>query len=359
MDSELALFSSEIIDCDGIDPVEELKKSNLPCILYGAGSMSYSVKKILDANGISINAILLDNPTYSYIDNVEVLSLSDICKKYPLFNIVFGHSRYELSEKLMLIKNVANCFCLLNVCYGNWNHLSSSFVKANIREYYSSYVLFEDKLSRESFKAYLNSKIAEDWKYLIPVSKERVSYFCNPFFKISASETYVDAGAYNGDSIDDFLSVTDSFCSIFAFEPEKESYEILEKKVNNLNNRDIHIYNYGLFDRDTSLFFSEDKESSSIISRSNKSIIVKKLDDVIKGAQVSLIKINYLHGVSETLFGAQEILKTQKPKLAIMVGFDEYQIIRIPQIIKSINPSYKLSLRFASAMPSRLVLFAY
>ena len=47
-----------------------------------------------------------------------------------------------------------------------------------------------------------------------------------------------------------------------------------------------------------------------------------------------------------------------KPKLAVTVGFDEYALLSIPMLIKAINPTYKIYLRFADAMPARLLLLA-
>lgn len=86
---------------------------------------------------------------------------------------------------------------------------------------------------------------------------------------------------------------------------------------------------------------------------------VYKLDDLLKNKKVSIIKINFLTGVCETLEGASGILKEQMPKLMIMAGFDEWGLIQIPQMIKAINSHYKIAIRYAAAMPARLILFAY
>ena len=71
-----------------------------------------------------------------------------------------------------------------------------------------------------------------------------------------------------------------------------------------------------------------------------------------------MIKINFLNGVGETLQGAERILREQKPKLAITVGFDEWGVMKIPRIIKRINSDYKIYLRYETPMPARLILFA-
>ena len=55
--------------------------------------------------------------------------------------------------------------------------------------------------------------------------------------------------------------------------------------------------------------------------------------------------------------GAEKILTEHKPKLAIVVGFDEEMVLKVPQIIHSINPAYKFWLRFNRGMIATLTLY--
>ena len=87
-------------------------------------------------------------------------------------------------------------------------------------------------------------------------------------------------------------------------------------------------------------------------------IAVDTLDNMLKGETVTLVKINFLVGVKETIEGMKKIMVQSKPKLVVTVGFDEYALLLIPALIKTINPAYKIYLRFADAMPARLLLFA-
>lgn len=102
-----------------------------------------------------------------------------------------------------------------------------------------------------------------------------------------------------------------------------------------------------------------DKESSGLNAQGTEELKVRRIDSQFCSKEISLIKINYLSGVVETLRGAEKILKEKKPNLAVMAGFDEWGIIKIPQIIKKMNPEYRLALRYASPMPARLMLFGY
>lgn len=360
MKVEIRSLKEQIVQKDGEDPIESLMKEKLPLILYGGGSMSYSIRKILNSHNIKIAACWIDNAISEKLDDIPIMSYECICEKYEKFNVIFGHSKYELADKISIRENVNKCYCLVNVCYGQWKHLSYKTVASHMNEYFETISLLEDDLSRQALIAFLNCKISEDYHFLLKVCTETASYFNNPFFKIQDDEILVDAGAYVGDTIQEFISKGGcKYNKIYAYEPEKNSYNALQEYVETNQLANVELGNWGLWDKNTVLSFSDDDESSSIVSNGVNQIAVKCLDDILEGEKVSMIKINYYDGLLETLRGARNILMKQKPNLAVMVGFDEKTIISVPQLIKKINPNYKLSLRYAAAMPCRLILFAY
>lgn len=91
------------------------------------------------------------------------------------------------------------------------------------------------------------------------------------------------------------------------------------------------MFQCGCWNSNTVLCFHEDKESSGFDSSGKENLKVYKLDDLLSGNDVTIIKINFLNGVCETLDGAANIIKKQMPKLVIMVGFDEWGLIKIPK----------------------------
>lgn len=353
-------FSSKIVHPKFQKNIIEIMKTEaLPLVIWGAGSMSYSIRKILKSNGISLTACWVDHAESTDVDGIPVMSIDEIIDKYGTVNVVFGHSKYELADTIVNREGIHECFCLVNVCYGQWDHLSYEFVQDHIKDYYETYRYLNDELSRECMVAFLNCKLTEDFHYLLSVCREKASYFENPFFEIGESECLADIGAYDGDTIRDFLSIKNNYSQIYAIEPESENFNKLKQYVAREKLHNIQLFQCGCWGSNTILCFQEDKESSGLGAKGREKLKVYKLDSLLSGKDVTIIKINFLNGVCETLDGASNIIKKQMPKLAIMVGFDEWGLIKIPQRIKELNPDYKISLRYASAMPARLILFAY
>lgn len=354
-------FKNKIVKKSNVSLLNQLKNEKLPVILWGGGSMSYSVRKILKSIEIKIAACWIDNsPIENLEDGTRVYSYEEICNNFQKFIVVLGHSKYEMADQIAECPEVEKCYCLVNVCYGQWSCLDYSFVEKHMQDYYDACALMDDELSRECLIAFLNTKISEDYHYLLSVcEKETATYFDNPFFEIKDNEYLVDVGAYTGDTIREFVGKHKKYRKIAAIEPDQKSAEELKKYILLQKLANIDVYELGCWNENTYLSFGVDEESSSISCKGTTTIKVMKLDDLLCDKDVSLIKINYLHGVEECIKGAEKILKEKKPKIMIMVGFDEWSLIKLPRLIKLINKEYKLSLRYASAMPARLILFAY
>ena len=341
--------------------IEKLKEQTLPLIIYGGGSLSVSVRRLLEKENIKITAYWVDGAEQNEMrEGLPVLKIEQIHEQYGDVNVVLGHSKYELSDNIKKTYSfIKNVFCLVNVCYGRWKGIDADFVRSHVEDYVRTVNLVGDTKSRECVLAYLNCKMTEDFRYILPLLDERVSYFNNPFWIVGDTEEYADIGAYNGDTIKEFLqAVNNHYKTIYAVEPEEKNYLELENyiKENNVNN--IHTYRVGCWNSKTVLTFQESDESSSITSGMGIKVSAVPLDEILENRGVTILKINYLEGVVECLEGAEHLLKNQQPKLIITVGFDEWGIIKIPQLVKKINPQYKIYLRYAAAMPARLIMFA-
>lgn len=321
------------------DKVNYLKNTTYPIVLWGAGSLAVSVYNFLKENKIRIVACLVDieNLEDDYFFDIPIYNLSKIKKLYDKVDVIIGHSRYE---KGSLIKekneNINEVIYFCNICYGQYKSVDLDFIKKNIYKYIEAYEYLNDDRSKRAFIAYINSKMNDDIRFIQEcIGEEKNNYFNNELFKINHKEIYLDLGAYNGDTIREFLNESyGKYKKIIAFEPEKKSFLELLNTYGNSNN-DM-----------------------------GEQIRVVKIDDEVKDS-VSVIKINYMQGVLETLQGAENLIKENMPKIAIVVGFDNMTVINVILYFKWLNnrlegtqKKYDIILRFNAVMPARLIFFA-
>lgn len=212
----------------------------------------------------------------------------------------------------------------------------------------------------------LKVHISGDASHILDIYEHSNNFFNNDIFIISENEVLVDVGAYDGDTLRIFLKECGGkYCKVYCIEPDVASLERLEKYVI-CNDLDVIFDKRGLWDSTGQLILNDGNNQISSIEinaenskNANYTVLdVDCLDNMIpESEKVSIIKINYLVGVSEALRGAKRILKNDRPKLAITCGFDCVSIIDIYKAVKESNPSYKIFLRYNNAMVSKLTMY--
>ena len=99
------------------------------------------------------------------------------------------------------------------------------FLKKYIQKFYKAYNLLEDDFSKKTYISFINSKLNEDVKFLMPVVKKDHLYFPSSEFQISNKENLLDIGGFNGDTIRDFVNICGrNFNSIISLEPLYETH---------------------------------------------------------------------------------------------------------------------------------------
>ena len=197
-------------------------------------------------------------------------------------------------------------------------------------------------------------------------------YFRDDFFRWSDSEVYVDAGAYDGDSIIQFIRKNSDFNKIYAFEADQKNYEMLRKSyVYQAFKEKMKIFNGGVWDQYEAVNFvagmdvssravSETPLNMNEFSDSNTQINVVEcmpLDDVIT-EEVTFIKMDIEGSEIRALKGSRHLIAKYKPKLAICIYHKPDDLWKIPQYIHSLVPEYKIYIRHHSILYVDTVLYA-
>lgn len=350
------------------DLAVELQREQLPLVMWGAGELAGEVNEYLKKNDILLADVFVDDEYYSEgltFEGKSVISYSMLLKKYKKTNLIMGSSNYEKINELESRICFEKVFCLFSVNYGIYEKTPLSEIKENIIDFETVYSLLSDEKSREVLLTFLQTRVSGNNLYIVNQHEKESNFFNNEIFKIDQNEVYLEVGAYDGDTIRMFLKENRGLYKyIYALEPDDENRKKLQNYIEDNDIKNIAISNKGAWNKKGKLNFSAVSEQiSSVIVDDNENIEnvgieVDRLDNLFEYKdKVTIIKINYLEGVKEALEGAESILKRDKPKLAITVGFDCRNIRYIPMIIKKINPEYKVYLRFNRGMISSLTCF--
>ena len=193
-----------------------------------------------------------------------------------------------------------------------------------------------------------------------PCFNEKDQYFPKDVISLNENEVFVDCGAFNGDTIEIFLeNVNSKYEKIVCFEPDKKNYnELLEKKDTNENWSKVYVFNSGVFDKKCTLRFDSGKEgSSSIIEDGTDVIEVDMIDNIDECQNATFIKMDIEGSEPEAIMGAAELIKRNKPKLAICIYHSDEDMINIIGLVHKLVPDYKMFVRQHSIYETETVLY--
>jgi FkbM family methyltransferase len=352
---EISLFKNEDIDY--------LKKSNLPLILYGAAELASAVKSYLDRSNIKIDFVVVDKeywqPNMKFHDS-EVLPFEDVLANGSEINVIvtFSSGKYiEKIDELSKLKNVKKC---LFFDFFQDFVFDFDFVDKHSKVLVDLYNHLADDLSRRIMLEFMKARNLTNAKDLIKLNVLNEEQYFPNFLCLSNNETFVDCGAFTGDTIETFLKKTNSkFNKIFAFEPDSANIDKCKKTLENCGRERTLLIEKGVWSENKRLYFNSRSDSGSNISETGDTVIdVDSVDNVCESENVSFIKMDIEGAELEALKGAQKQIKANKPKLAICVYHKQEDLISIPQYILSLNSDYKLYLRHYGYFCTELVLYA-
>ena len=346
--------------------LKKLKDCLLPVVVYGFGNSGQVLIEMLNYHGISVQAAFVDDAYYRELqdDEIKLYRKSEIDKIFDAYIVVVGMTNYTYAKQsLRTMTNCKQIFCFANPYrYLDERILTWEYYWQHKELFQQSFECFEDETSREIFKAYINTAINRDASFLLGYEGGK-TYFNQDLFEIGENETYVDAGAYNGDSVENFLNaVQGRYKEIYAIEPDIKNFDALIQKSEQRNWKRIKMINCGLWEKKSVLKFSADNQQESSIltdkTVNSEEILVDTLDSVLKGRKISFLKLSVQGAEYEALQGAAKTIENHRPKIAMTIFMKMDALLRIPMLLKEKYPFYRLYLRCEEPFWARVILYA-
>lgn len=186
-------------------------------------------------------------------------------------------------------------------------------------------------------------------------------YFDLPFLQEQKEEheIFVDGGCYDGENSRMFAKwAGNAQKTVYAFEPDQNNLRICQSVLADIDGISYKLIPKGLWSRDEMLdFCANANEGSRFCSDGEARIPVTSLDAVIDG-KVTFIKMDIEGAEYEALTGAERLIRSYKPKLAISVYHKAEDIWELPGLLLSFHSKYTFYLRHYSLSSEETVLYA-
>lgn len=332
----------------------------------------YKVKYIVDSNDELCDKIVENVKTYQpyklYAENVEnIVILICAAEKY----------HKEIISEILEIGNFTVFF---------WNVLSNQFLNKISNELYDNLnkleevkSWLEDDLSKKIFQEVVNRRICGlNTGYGDLKVYNEIQYLYMPALMSKKDGIILDLGGYVGDSVDRFVNcLKNDLSDIYTFEALPENIAILNMKKEELSQSwegNMRVFPYAVADKSGKILFCETEKRgacfspefrvatkySSVSEVKRFSVDAIAIDEVITSSEkIRYIKMDIEGAEYQALLGAKQVIKRDKPGLAISIYHNAVDYFRLAEQIKQFVPEYKLAIRHHKDKHVDTVLYAW
>jgi FkbM family methyltransferase len=213
-----------------------------------------------------------------------------------------------------------------------------------------AFQLFEDESSRSEFLVQLKWMLLGEAHAVPPGDPIEDTYFPTNLFRLTEKESFVDCGAFDGDTLRSFFDRTNRvFDAVVAYEPDPTNYIKLNKYIHSLPTQmrqKICIEQCALGSvQGVARFEAMGSVSSSITTGGSIEVSLQRLDDSLQDVVPTYIKIDIEGAEVDALKGGEGVIQHYHPKLAVCVYHTQDHLWQIPLEIKRLNPDSSFYLR--------------
>jgi len=340
-----------------------------PLVLYGAGRMVGVFLDYCRECGLTVSCVCdsFKSGTYNWRgENLRILGLDTIKKDYHDATIIICSYTYnnEIYENLIQNEFIKDRI-IQYPALSPYVETARTF-EHHVNGYEWAYNFFDDERSRQLVLDRIRLYLLD--QPMCP-NTSCTYYYEDGLISLSNNEIYIDAGTYDGNTVEMFIEkmreVEKNYSRIYAFEPSISNYEKAVKRLSGYLN--VEMVQKGLWSTETKLSFFENSmnqggSSFTLGSGDGLCVPVTSLDAFFKNSSdnelPTFIKMDIEGAEKEALLGATSIIRRLKPKLVVCAYHKPEDIYELPKTILNIRDDYRFALRQHFAGCYDTVLYA-
>lgn len=311
-----------------------LLNKNLPVIIAGAGNLGKKIASFLFKKNISVISFTDNNLNRrgETIHGKTILPASEISlelKETAIWIVSIwspGHSYAETKKQLQQlgVQNIFSAAALMQLfpeeLLPHYHFQTPEFYLQHKQEMAEVYENLADEESKQQFLAHADARINLNFEGL-PNADVSNQYFPADVVSPGTNEVFLDAGAFNGDTLQEFVSKTGSnFSKYIALEPDPANYEKLLKVASQYPKDVVEVFPYAVGAENGTLKFNATGGGGAGFSETGTiKVECKRIDDVFFKYKPTYLKFDIEGAELDALKGAQKTIKAYKPKLAVCI----------------------------------------
>lgn len=331
--------------------------------LAGAGFHGEAAARWLREQGATLDCFLDNHPAKQGTQCAElpVLPVDAFSARNATFVLITARHAVRVVEAQLTAAGIP---CLSYDAFFVCEHLARL---KQVRD-----ALLSDARSREVLDHLLLTMLTGNREHCRTVTESN-QYFALPEFINIGTDHFVDAGAFVGDTVEKFIWANNGvFPKIYAFEPGPKQQAAIAVRVTRLASEwafdadKIEAVQAGLgaVEGELHLFTPAGALQGTILEASDArgssiKVPVVTLDGFLAGRPVGYLKSDIEGMELAMLSGAQNSIRTHRPKLAISIYHKPEDLFLVAEYIKNLVPEYRMAIRQHSPLLMDTVLYCW
>ena len=337
----------KVVDFDYVNKKDKelselfLQSNGIKKYILGINKLSKSVLKHIEVDGI------IDDFTRVHTSRKKtILKIEEVPKDSIILTVATG-SPLEVKIKLDEL-GYTHFNYLAFMRYSNLPLVHPPFIMDfkedflnNRSKYQETYNLLEDSKSKEIFIKILNFKTTFDLDFMEGFTNNfDEQYFDKDLIPNIKNISFVDGGAYIGDTLPQIIENFPDYKKIYCIEPNDLHIKIAKKNFDSYEN--IEFINCGLGNK--KLENNEAQDSQDNCEHDYQAININTIDNLIK-EKVDFIKLDIEGAEQDTIEGVKQTILKHHPILAICIYHKAEDWYKVPKLVLDIRNDYKVYIR--------------
>ena len=216
---------------------EYLKTAKKPIVLYGIGNGADKTVDRLNADGVRISGVFSStgfkkNKIYKGFSVMDYETLKKQLGEMIIL-VCFGS---HLPDVIKNVKSLAeeNELYIPDVPVSGDVIFDLAFAKTHKSELQKVYNMLADEFSKKVFENTVKFKLTGKPEYLFEIESGRDEVFS--ILNLGDNESFLDLGAFTGDTVEEFISYCKNYGGIVAVEPDKRNFRKLSEFSEKIHN---------------------------------------------------------------------------------------------------------------------------
>ena len=351
-------YISKMEFCDVTEDLwSYLTKEGRPLVIYGTGDGADKIIDELEKRSLgNLISGIFASPGFVREGRVfrgfNVESFEDVRSRLEDFIVLVAFGS-PLPDVLSYVYSIEKKYELyapdVPVCGGEV--FDMEFVRANETRLADVYSRLADDVSRKCFRSLVNYKLSGRLEYLrdCEVTPDEADSILGPFEK---GCSFIDLGAYRGDTLLRFTKMFPVFSSATAVEPERHSFKKLTECAEGFS-IPVTCVNALISDSCGTAMMTGSKGRGTRASKTDTGHEIAKVtvDSFEDSKTAGFIKFDVEGSELSALEGAKNTISDRKPQMKIACYHKSADLFEIPEKVFSIRDYYRIYMRHTPCIP--------